>query len=370
MIPGWPTLKFDDSVQVLRSNRSGAYRVQQEMAETYGASLSYMMAVVTAETDAEAIALTETIERRLQPYLEDGTVASYNSILSYLPPMSQQKQILEVRDRGQDSAYSTTRIRAAFLGGLEESGFEVEPFLDFLDRMERFLDPGEPIRLTDLERYGLGSLIERYVRRDDGGVRIVTYLSLSDPQWRRQSPPGLIRDLTGDDDGIVVTGTNVVSREFRRIFTREAPRALLLGLIVVLVLLLADFRSLRLTCIALGQLVCGVILMLGAMKVAGIHLNYVNAFVATMILGVGIDYSIHMVHRMSLNDGAVDAGLLETGKAVVIAALTNIAAFGTLTLGSYPALRSFGQVALIGSLTCLLTALTLVPAIMVRKRST
>ena len=61
--------------------------------------------------------------------------------------------------------------------------------------------------------------------------------------------------------------------------------------------------------------------MLGAMKVLGIHLNYVNAFVATMILGVGIDYSIHLVHRMSLTGGKVEAGLLETGKAVVIAAL-------------------------------------------------
>jgi predicted RND superfamily exporter protein len=51
---------------------------------------------------------------------------------------------------------------------------------------------------------------------------------------------------------------------------------------------------------------------------------------------------------------------------VVIAALTNMAGFGTLTLGNYPALKSFGLVALIGSLTCLLTSLTLVPALMAR----
>jgi predicted RND superfamily exporter protein len=105
------------------------------------------------------------------------------------------------------------------------------------------------------------------------------------------------------------------------------------------------------------------------MKLVGIHLNYVNAFVATMILGVGIDYSIHLVHRMSLTGGKVDSGLLETGKAVVIAALTNVAAFGVLWFGNYPALRSFGQVALIGSLTCLFAALTLVPAIMARPES-
>jgi predicted RND superfamily exporter protein len=67
-----------------------------------------------------------------------------------------------------------------------------------------------------------------------------------------------------------------------------------------------------------------------------------------------------------LNGGILDEGVLETGKGVVLAAMTNVAGFGTLTLGNYPAMRSVGLVALIGSLTCLLTALTLVPALMVR----
>jgi predicted RND superfamily exporter protein len=95
-----------------------------------------------------------------------------------------------------------------------------------------------------------------------------------------------------------------------------------------------------------------------------IHMNYVNAFVATMILGVGIDYGIHIVHRMTLTEDVMDPGLRETGKAVVIAAATNMAAFGVLAFGNYPALRSFGQVAVIGSATCLLTALTLAPALL------
>jgi hypothetical protein len=367
VVPGLPSLEFDDTVQVLRSNRSEAYRVQHRMSETFGASMSYMMAIVEAPTDDRAIERTEVIEERLRPFVQDGTVASYDSILSYLPSVSQQRHVLEARDAGRHGPFDTARIRATFLRGLEASGFATDPFAPFLARMERFLDPGRPLGLADLEQAGLGRLVERYVRRGDDGVRIVTYLSLPDARWNREAPPHLVEALTAGGDDVVVTGTNIVSHEFRKIFSREAPRALSLGLVVVFALLLVDFRSLRLTVIALGQLVCGVLLMLGVMKVAGIHLNYVNAFVATMILGVGIDYSIHLVHRMSLTGGEVESGLLETGKAVVIAALTNIAAFGTLTLGNYPALRSFGQVALIGSLTCLLTALTFVPAVMGRR---
>ena len=359
--------EFEDTIKVLRSNRSPAFQVQKEMAQKMGASLSFMMALADAETEEEAIRQAEKIVERLRPWLEDGTVASYDSILNYLPPRSHQAAILQALASDADGSLDASRIRTTFVRGLKENRFREEAFVTFLDRMERFLSPGRPIGLADMEQRGLARLVERYVRRDEDGVRIVTYLSMSDPRWKRSPPPGLVEALTGDDAGIVVTGTNVVSEEFRRIFFRESPRALLLGLVVVSILLLVDFRSLKLTSIALGQLICGVIMMLGMMKLLGISLNYVNAFVATMILGVGIDYSIHLVHRMSMNGGRVDSGLLETGKAVVIAALTNIAAFGTLTLGNYPALRSFGQVALIGSATCLVTALTLVPAVMVRR---
>jgi predicted RND superfamily exporter protein len=106
--------------------------------------------------------------------------------------------------------------------------------------------------------------------------------------------------------------------------------------------------------------------MLGCMKLLHMDINYANAFVATMIMGVGIDYSIHLVHRLHANGGVVDDGVLETGKGVVLAAATNVAGFGTLAFGSYPAMRSVGIVALIGSLTCLATALILVPSLMTR----
>jgi predicted RND superfamily exporter protein len=148
---------------------------------------------------------------------------------------------------------------------------------------------------------------------------------------------------------------------------RDSRVSVALGLALVAMLLWFDFKSARLTAIALAQVVSGVLMMLGCMKVAGIQINYANAFVATMIMGVGIDYAIHLVHRLHLNGGVLDDGVIETGKGVALAAATNVAGFGTLAFGSYPAMRSVGIVALIGSLTCLLTALTLVPALMVRR---
>ena len=167
------------------------------------------------------------------------------------------------------------------------------------------------------------------------------------------------------EDGIEITGVNIASAELKRIFGRDAWRAVILGLIIVTILLWLDFRSLWLTTLANIQLLVGVVWMLGCMRLLGIKMNFVNAFVTTMILGVGIDYGIHIIHRISQEGLSNFEGLMETGKAVVMAALTNVAGFGTIGFCNYPGLRSMGIVAAIGSATCLVTALTTLPALLI-----
>jgi predicted RND superfamily exporter protein len=112
------------------------------------------------------------------------------------------------------------------------------------------------------------------------------------------------------------------------------------------------------------QLLAGVTPCWG-MRLCGIAMNFVNAFATTMILGVGVDYGIHILHRLARAEKPGDEGVLETGKAVVMAALTNIAGFGTIAFSNYPGLKSVGLVCVLGTLGCLFTALTLLPALMV-----
>ena len=128
------------------------------------------------------------------------------------------------------------------------------------------------------------------------------------------------------------------------------------------ILLWLDFRSVWMMVLANLQVLTGVVWMLGVMSMAGVQMNFVNCFVATMILGVGVDYGIHLIHRMRLNGGVVDSGIIETGKAVAMAAMTNIVGFGSLAFSNYPGLRSVGIISSVGSLACLITAVTLLPA--------
>ena len=106
--------------------------------------------------------------------------------------------------------------------------------------------------------------------------------------------------------------------------------------------------------------------MLGGMDALGIKMNFMNVFVTTMIIGIGVDYGIHAVHRYKENagggNGRLSRGLVETGKAIVVASLSTVVGFGSLATSRYPGLRSTGYVAILGALATALVAITLLPA--------
>ena len=55
-------------------------------------------------------------------------------------------------------------------------------------------------------------------------------------------------------------------------------------------------------------------------------------------------------------------GLIETGNAILVAALSTVCGFGSLALSHYPGLRSVGYVAVLGAVSTALVAITLLPA--------
>jgi predicted RND superfamily exporter protein len=58
----------------------------------------------------------------------------------------------------------------------------------------------------------------------------------------------------------------------------------------------------------------------------------------------------------------VEQGLRETGKAVAAAAMSTLIGFGSIIFSHYPGLQSTGKVAILGSLSTSLVAITLLPA--------
>ena len=359
-------VEFSDNVQDLRSGKNRGIIVQEEIARIFDAKFNPMMVVCRAPDLPTLMTRNRAVNARLQAFKDDGTLQGFESITNYLPAPQEQEAVIRALQEGAGGSFNLDRIERTFRASLRRNGFSEGFYDDYLAAMPSILRPQHPLSLQDLREAGLERFISRYVRADEGGgYRSVTYLFPTDPKAKRIAPPALVQALDRPEEGIEVTGVNIASTELRSIFKRDAWRAVLLGLLLVSVLLWLDFRSLWLMLLANVQVLTGVIWMLGAMQLLHIKMNFVNAFVTTMILGVGIDYGIHIIHRISQEGLANPIGLLETGKAVVMAAMTNVAGFGTVAFSNYPGLSSMGLVSAIGSVTCLVTALALLPALLI-----
>ena len=358
-------VEFSENVQDLRSPNNRGILIQEKVSRRFGAAFNPMMVVCRGRTADEVLEKNHEVNRKLETFVSNGTLLGYESILTYLPARQDQEAVIRALNAGSNGAFDVHRIEKTFRAALKESGFREGIYDGYLKTLPATLNPPRPMTLDDLRAARLDPFVSRYVKADEGSIRTVTYLFPANVAAKRHAPPELVAAVHDPDHGVQITGVNIASTEMRRIFRRDAWRAVLLGLALVTVLLYLDFRSGWLTTLAMIQLLTGVVWMLAGMQAAGIKMNFVNAFVTTMILGVGIDYGIHIIHRISQEGLDNPEGLLETGKAVVMAALSNVAGFGTVGLSNYPGLQSMGIVCVVGSITCLITALTTLPALMV-----
>jgi predicted RND superfamily exporter protein len=105
------------------------------------------------------------------------------------------------------------------------------------------------------------------------------------------------------------------------------------------------------------------------MVVVGISFNFANVIVIPLLLGVGVDSGIHLVHRANV-EGDAEGGLLATttARAVFYSASTTIASFGALAFSSHRGMASLGTTLVIGMAFILVTNLVVLPALIEWRR--
>ena len=162
------------------------------------------------------------------------------------------------------------------------------------------------------------------------------------------------------------TGFPLVFQEHSRQITEGFYLAVAVGISLVLLILILDFQNLRDALLASVPLALGVVWMMGLMRLLGISFNFANLVAVPLIIGVGIDNGVHVLHRVRLEgiDG-MGVVLRHTARAILIASLTTMIGFGSLALASHRGLASLGTVLLLGVGSCLVTSVIVLPNMLV-----
>jgi predicted RND superfamily exporter protein len=180
-----------------------------------------------------------------------------------------------------------------------------------------------------------------------------------------------IADLIGNiplGDGTVVrsSGHAVIFAAMIRSIVHDAPLATGASLLCVSLLVIALARGRGGAAVVLGTLIAGVLWMLGTAAWVGVRTNFLNFIALPITFGIGVDYGINIYLRYLLEGrGRVGRAVRATGGAVALCSCTTIIGYAALLVADNQALRSFGEMAILGEVACLSAAVVGMPAFLV-----
>lgn len=390
-----PYIPFDYNLLHMQPRNADAIRVEGYLQK---AGYSTLYAISVARTPEEAARLTAAFQAL-------PTVSRVESVASLLPSSIQQKQpVVEALTRlakelklpspaEERSAAQLLELSARFKAmkaSLDAAlplirGEESRQLVKLLNRLQ-----------SDLERMGPGAVEEGISAFEE---RLVEDLKLQLGVLKAQEPgvPNLLEGLPGPlklrsvgKSGVLairifprgdawereplerfvkqiqavdpeVTGTPVLIyfylEELRHAYNVSGRNAL----IVICVLLLVHFRSVKRAGLALFPKLLGIVWMLGVMGTLGIDFNAANFMALPLTLGIGLIFGVHVLQQSdqprSLFQGS-------TGPAILLSGLTTIIGFATLLAANHRGVASLGLVMAVGVGANLVTSVVVLPALL------
>ncbi|MGD2246494.1 MAG: MMPL family transporter, partial [Candidatus Aminicenantes bacterium] len=178
-----------------------------------------------------------------------------------------------------------------------------------------------------------------------------------------------VMEMTENDKEIRLAGGFVmILSDVARLLVNGQMLSLGLAIVVIGILLMILFRSVAAGLISSIPLGLSVIVLFSLMGIFGIELNMATAMLSSIMIGVGVDYTIHFLwrYRAERRNGlgapeAVKKTLTTTGRGIVFNALSVIVGFLVLFTSGFMPVRFFGFLVVVSIFSCLVGALVFIP---------
>ena len=386
MVPGLPGLEYDHNLLNLQRADLESVRLERKLLEETDQSVWFALSL--AETQQELLA-------RKTKFLKLPSVDRVEEIVSFFPADHQEKRSIIARIQ-RDLWQLPERPSLITQSSPEELGRKFArsyQLADGLDTRHQLLEIRKSLR-----RLPLAECYQRladYQQRVAGDLlnRLYTLRAMANPEPPQMSdlPRGLVTRFVGKTNRHLlkifssgdiwdmealerfvaevksvdaeVTGQPLQTYYASRQMQKSYIHAAFYSLIAVLVVLWLDFQDLSCVLLALMPVAAGVLGLFGIMGYLAIPLNPANMIVLPLILGIGIDDGVHVVHDFR-NQTCRYRLSSSTAAAVLLTSLTTLVGFGSLMIAGHLGLKSLGRVLTIGVSCCLFTSLVMLPALL------
>ena len=387
-----PRVTFDSNPIHLRDPLSESIQAIEELAQDSEAPLLNVVAMADDR---------DTVERWASELREQALVREVRGVDSLVPDRQDEKlfaiedielmmgpRFADMEPAAPDPAGlrdELTNLREALAGKTERSPAETELLAasrefdgalaagaadDRLENLEQDLRADLPRQLA---RLAAGLRAQPFGRADLPADLAARWISASQQQLIEIVP----RDNVNDNDAAAsfvaavrsvvptATGLPVVHREASATVVYSFKLALTYALIMVTVLLALFLRRAADVVFVLVPIVVAAGATAGLTAWLGMPFNFANIIALPLLVGVGVDNGIHMVHRMRTEPPRDGEALgTSTSRAVFASGLTTIASFGNLAFSAHVGMASMGQLLTLGMVVTMASTLLLLPALL------
>lgn len=177
-------------------------------------------------------------------------------------------------------------------------------------------------------------------------------------EGRYQEARSAFREL----DGTFLTGWPTIGPAVRPLVLHDLTHVFLPMAVVLLVMLTVVFRNARDVAMAVSVIVVSSGLLLGLMSLLGWQWDLLNLCAFPLLLGTGIDYTVHMIAALRRHQGARLAIRRGIARALLFCGLSTAVGFGSLAMANNAGLASLGRVCAAGILITMVVAVVFLPA--------
>ena len=338
------------------------------MTDDQKSDLSYFQSLLNASDKTEhlyivssgndwdgALTQDEIIRRDVESLVSDGYATKQNSVSTFL--VSKQEQQKRINKWNAVVKKYSNIFDNKLPDAAEKYGFSTEAFSSFENIVNSDYEVQEFDYFKDfISTVFVGSLSEDNEKGRKSLVQVISIPENSVEYVKEKLSEnkefgGLFFDVKSMNGSIADT----LSNDFNYI-------GIACGCIVFIFLWIS-LGSIELAIVSFMPMAFSWIWILGIMGLMGIKFNIVNVILATFIFGQGDDYTIFMTEGLSYEFAYRKKLLASYKNSIVVSALIMFIGIGTLLFAKHPALRSLGEVTVVGMLSVVLMAYLFPPLI-------
>ena len=357
LLPGIPKVWYDHNLLNLQPVGLESVEIEQRLLsmEVDKGGKNVWFALSIADTKEELLKRKELFK---QKYPDLKT----EEIVSFFPETDSQRQTVAIFPETVPERMSIIQSLAEMLKNVPDQlppmmPAELAERFGHLQSLKRMVATAvaESPAIEDLPE----SLVTRFVGRHGRHLmRIYSTANIWDMDEMKQFVQA-VRDIDP-----TATGSPLQTYESSLQMQAGFVSAACYAFIAVLILTWIDFRSLAASIAAILPMLLGLVMMFGVIGLLDLPLNPANMIVLPIIIGIGIDYGIHLVHDYRHRCGDRYTISASTATSILITSLTTFVGFGSMMIASHRGLQSLGRIFVIGMACCLITSVIVLPAML------